>query len=319
MEPAEKFGAFGGARYEEVYDERGIKVSTLRPQDGDGVRVLFMGDSFVQGYDDATTIPQHAYEWISQHDQAGRRLIVLNAAYSSYSPVIFTAQAKQLLPTLRPDFVVIDIDETDLYDDAVRYRDLVVRDGGGKVARVSRKVDRVGLAEACARARQYPLYLWRLAGTAYYRRRIAAHDRETQLSERLFDVATTPEGRLSPELRAQMEYFSTTLDELFATLKTYVPADRILVVRHPHLWHLQKNESGRPAWNRVVGKLVGAAAERNGVGFFDAQDELDARFGTEPERYYWSRDMHFNFEGMRIYGELVGRELLRTMGGGGRN
>lgn len=313
LDSPDKYGRFSGLEYEEIYDERGIKLSTLRPQEGEGVRVLFMGDSFIEGYDDANTIPQRAYEWITQRGAQARPLIILNAAYSSYSPVIFTAQAKRLLPELRPDFLVIDIDETDLYDDAVRYRGLVVRDAQGKVVGVDRSLYLLSLADGCARARQHRLYLWRLAGTLYYRLRIAARERNARLSERLFDVATTPEGEMPAELRAQMEYFSTTLDELFATLKQYLPPDHILVVRHPHLWHLKTNDNGQAAWNRLVGELVGAAAARNGISFFDAQDELAVTFAAQPERYYWNRDPHFNFDGMRAYAELVGRELLRKL------
>ena len=84
-------------------------------------------------------------------------------------------------------------------------------------------------------------------------------------------------------------------------------------MRHPHLWHLKTNNNGAAAWNRIVGELVGAAAARNGLTFFDAQDELEATFAGQPERYYWNGDEHFNFDGMRAYGELVGRELLRVM------
>lgn len=306
------YGELAGREYEEIYDQRGIKWSALRPQDGEGVRVLFMGDSFIEGYDDANTIPQRTYEWIVEQGRLDRPLIVLNAGYSSYSPVIFTAQAKRLLPVLRPDFLVIDIDETDLYDDAVRYRGLVVHDPQGRVDRVDRSRELRSLAEGCARAGHYRLAVQRLAATLYYQLR-TARERHERLSERLFAVATTPEGAMTPELRAQMEYFSTTLDELFATLKQYLPAGHILVVRHPHLWHLKTNNNGAAAWNRIVGELVGAAAARNGLTFFDAQDELEATFAGQPERYYWNGDEHFNFDGMRAYGELVGRELLRVM------
>jgi hypothetical protein len=58
---------------------------------------------------------------------------------------------------------------------------------------------------------------------------------------------------------------------------------------------------------------VAAATARSGVRFFDAQDELATRFGVHAERYYWSNDMHFNFDGMQAYGELVGRELWRMI------
>ena len=43
--------------------------------------------------------------------------------------MIFVPQAKKLLPLVRPDYVVVDVDETDLYDDFARYRDLIVRNG----------------------------------------------------------------------------------------------------------------------------------------------------------------------------------------------
>jgi lysophospholipase L1-like esterase len=307
------YGVHAGMQYEEFYDDRGIKHSLLRPQEGEGTKVLFMGDSFIQGYDDANTIPQRAYEWVIAHSSGRQSLIVLNAAYSSYSPVIFTVQANRLIPELRPDFVVIDIDETDLFDDAVRYRGLEVRDDRGRIIAVRQDPRRQAFLDGCARAGDSSLYLSRLIGTLYFRLRLSLYDAQARRSERLFAVAETRDSESSPDLREQMQYFSTTLDELFATVKEHLPADRILVVRHPHLRHLQKDGNGTPIMNRRVGALVGAAAARQGIIFFDAQDELAARFGDHPESYYWNGDMHFNFDGMRAYGELVGRELLRKM------
>ena len=95
------------------------------------------------------------------------------------------------------------------------------------------------------------------------------------------------------------------------TLTDSLPAERILVVRHPHLRHFPDAHGW--VMNRKVGELVGAAAARHGISFFDAQEELAVRFAGHPERYYWRGDMHFNFDGMRAYGELVGRELLRKL------
>lgn len=167
------YGRFAGFEYEETYDEYGIKRSQLRPQDGQGIRILFLGDSFIEGYDDADTVPQRAYEWIVAHGPLPWPVIVLNAGYSSYSPVIFTVQAKRLLPIVRPDFVVADIDESDLFDDAVRYRRLVRRDADGRVVAVDRDPERLALVEGCTRARSYSLRLRRLVAAAYYQLRLA--------------------------------------------------------------------------------------------------------------------------------------------------
>ena len=312
--PSTAYGQLGGWEYVETYDQRGIKYSSLRPQEGTGTIVLFMGDSFIEGYDDANTVPQRAYEWIVQHDSRSRPLIVLNAGYSSYSPVIFTVQAQRLLPVLRPDLVVVDIDETDLFDDAVRYRGLIARDERGKMVAVERDPSRQALVDGCARAGQSRSYLVRAIATLWYRFRFALLDWRERRGERLFAVGETRAPNMSPELQMQMRYFSSTLDELFSMLKEYLPADRILVVRHPHLRHLQTDHEGHPLLSRQVGELVRAAAARNGVAFFDAQDELAARFEGEPQRYYWNAaDMHFNFDGIRAYGELVGREIARKL------
>lgn len=303
----EIFGEAAGLTYVETFDARGIKASALRPQEGEGIRILFMGDSFIQGYDDANTVPQRAYEWIRAHGSLSQPLLVFNAAYSSYSPLIFTVQAKRLMPSLRPDFVVIDIDETDLFDDAVRYRGGVERDEGGHVVAVRAAPEREALLAGCAGAGRSASYLLRAVGTFYYLTRLGLYDWRARRSERLFAVGEANEGEMATELRDQMRHFSRALDELFVTVKDYVPAQRILAIRHPHLRHLQGH------LNRKVGELVAAAAARHGVTFFDAQDELAVQLAGRPERYYWNGDMHFNFDGIRAYGDLVGRELLRKM------
>jgi hypothetical protein len=87
-----------------------------------------------------------------------------------------------------------------------------------------------------------------------------------------------------------------------------------LVIRHPHLQQMNTTQRAA-AWNRKVGELVGLAAARHGIAFFDAQDELEARADGHPERYYWPGDMHLNFDGIRTYGELVGQELQRKLDG----
>ena len=120
---AEMYGDFTGYTYTAYYDRNGIRKNTLRPQQNrrqGAISVLFMGDSFMQGYDDRNTIPQHVWNYF-QIRNSDLSLILYNAACLSYSSAIFIPQAKILIPQLHPDFVVVDIDETDLGDDYIRY------------------------------------------------------------------------------------------------------------------------------------------------------------------------------------------------------
>lgn len=308
---AEIFGAHADREYEEIYDELGIKRSKLRPQEGNGTKVLFLGDSFIQGYDDANTIPQLVYQWIIGQGSWGEPLIVLNAGYSSYSPLIFTVQARRLVPELQPDFLVIDIDETDLFDDAVRYRDGVERNAEGRLVAIHPDPRREALFAGCAEAGDHPLLTVQLLASSYYQFRLLRYDRSQRLIQRPLALAETPEQEISAVQREQMSFFSSSLEELFTTLTEYLARDRILVVRHPHQRHLDDGHGS--ILNRKVGELVRGAAARHSIRYFDAQDDLQRRFGNRPQAYYWNGDMHFNFEGMRAYSELVGRELLKMM------
>ena len=106
-----------------------------------------MGDSFIQGYDDSHTMPHLVWHWFKTRQRDCPPPCCLNAGTSSYSTLIYIAHAKRLIPKLRPQFVVVNIDETDLGDDYIRYRELVVRNAEGEVvavksSRLAKLIDR---------------------------------------------------------------------------------------------------------------------------------------------------------------------------------
>ena len=77
-------------------------------------------------------------------------------------------QAKKLLPIVRPDYIVVDVDETDLYDDFARYRNLIVRNARGQ--NVGVKVSPIGheCSVGLMQAREHPLYVMRLAAKLWH-------------------------------------------------------------------------------------------------------------------------------------------------------
>ena len=89
----------------------------------------FFGDSFMEGYDDEHTVPSIFVKDFSHENIC---IVPFNAGYSSYLPAIFVPQARRLLPIIHPEYVVIDIDETDFFDDNFRYKNLIIRDDDGK-------------------------------------------------------------------------------------------------------------------------------------------------------------------------------------------
>src|ERR1700683_3675402 len=124
-------------------------------------RLLFMGDSFMQGLlGKRDTIPVHVKDYFEQ--TVGRDVCVFNAGHVSYSPSIYTVQAKRLIPLLHPDVVLIDIDETDLYDDYYRYRELTVRDDAGSIVAVRATPTFLRFHDALVESSQKFFYLHRL-------------------------------------------------------------------------------------------------------------------------------------------------------------
>src|SRR5262249_12563943 len=148
------------------WDRNGLREMNEPNAQSCAATVLFMGDSFMEGLGPSDTVPVHVRRFFAQ--ALGQGLCGLNPARSSYSPSICVPQAKKLIPLLKPDIVVIDVDETDLFDDFYRYRDLVRRDDAGSITAVRRSplIDRFqrGLVESTSKA----LYLHRLAAKLYF-------------------------------------------------------------------------------------------------------------------------------------------------------
>jgi lysophospholipase L1-like esterase len=303
------YGDLSGFSYKRSYDANGIRTiddSAILPECQHPVSVLFLGDSFMEGYDDRNTLPYH----VAKHfrTEQGICLKTYNAGYTSYSPSIFVPQAKKLLPIVRPDYVVVDVDETDFYDDFVRYRKLVVRNERGqnvgvKASPIGHECS-VGLMEA----RKHSLYLMRLVAklwlTLVQMPSLVEKHRTSEL--RLFSYSQDHGSDIEQKYSDAISVFRQNLQEMAEVLKDYTnDGRRVVCIFHPHLQHLKPDAAGR-VWNDLVSSLVQEACVANNFYFFNATATLKQRFGSHPESLYWSKDdMHFNFKGLEAYSLAV--------------
>src|SRR5262249_3199506 len=127
------YGDLDGFTFKTSFDDNGVRIindKELLAGCGNLVSVLFLGDSFMQGYDDRNTLPYHVAKYFK--NELNTCIKTYNAGTSSFSPAIFVPQPRKLLPILRPDYIVVDVDETDLFDDVVRYSQLIVRNNRGQ-------------------------------------------------------------------------------------------------------------------------------------------------------------------------------------------
>lgn len=86
------------------------------------VRIFVCGDSFTEGYKQETTVAARLQEALSPWaSERGLTLEVVNAGVGSYSPMLHYFVLRDRLLPLAPDAVVLLPDQTDAFDDAVRY------------------------------------------------------------------------------------------------------------------------------------------------------------------------------------------------------
>ncbi|MBR1197338.1 hypothetical protein JQ634_15140 [Bradyrhizobium sp. AUGA SZCCT0240] len=310
------YGDSTGFSYKRSFDANGIRITADTAQQAEcenPVSVLFLGDSFMEGYDDKNTLPYHVAKYFKT--ERGTCLKTYNAGYTSYSPAIFVPQAKKLLPVLRPDYIVVDVDETDLYDDFARYRGLIVRNERGqnvgvKASPIGRECS-VGLMEA----RKHPLYLMRFAARLWHSFvHMPAVVEKNRSDFTLFSYSQDQDSDLERKYAAPLASFRTNLQELAEVLKDYTgDGSRVLFISHPHLQHLRPDAKGR-LWNNLVSSSVQKICVANSFLFFNATDALKKRSGSRPDRFYWGgNDMHFSHEGLAEYSAAVAAFMASAM------
>ena len=309
------YGDLTGFSYKRSYDANGIRIiddTALQAECRNPLSVLFLGDSFMEGFDDKNTLPYQVEKYFKIEREVC--LKSYNAGYTSYSPAIFVPQAKKLLPIVRPDYIVVDVDETDLYDDFARYRALIVRNERGqnvgvKASPIGHECS-IGLIEA----RRYPLYLIRLVAKLWHSLvHMPSVIKKNQSDLVLFSYSQDHGADLEQKYSAALLTFRQNLQELADVLKDYTKdGSRVLCIFHPHLEHLKPDAAGR-VWNDLVSSSVQKACVGNNFLFFNATETLKQRFGSHPENFYWKNDMHFNFKGLEEYSAAVAAFMASAM------
>ena len=309
---ADVYGEAAGDTYTIRRDSLGVRLNALRSDpDPAAPRILFLGDSFVEGYDDANTLVQRTWEALRELAPDAPPPTMYNAGHSSYSPAILVPQARRLVPVLDPDFVVVVIDQTDLGDDYMRYERLIRRDADGRIAGVSATPIAVAFEQGLLDARDHGLYLVRMIHKLHHTRiRMPKLRREYRswYPHGSLSNAMDPEGS-AEKYAAEIAVFRRNVYELVKTLVELLGDERrVLMVVHPHRQQTVPDVEG-VLWNDFVTPTVSAVASARGVEMLAAREGLIEAAGEDGDVLYWPADMHFNYAGITIYGGVIAHSL----------
>lgn len=305
--------AFNGRKYDQfgVRQYAALDKPETCPQP---IKILFMGDSFMDGYDDAHTIPSILSRLLAKDNIC---IEPFNVGLSSYAPTIFVPQLRTLYPKIQPDYVIIDIDETDFYDDNFRYKQLVTRDESGKNIGVKAVGFYPDLMSETSDVRSQHLYMAKLfkVYTGKYLKIINSVKDSAEKSKgyaAIFEMSNLDAVAARAKFKDELLYFKSNVEELVSVLEEYhFPLSHLIFIRHPHLNHLLEGKNG-PIFNSVVFETVKGVAENKNVLIYDATPELKALFKDQAQKYYFPNDMHFNFEGLEAYSTVVA-DRIRPM------
>jgi hypothetical protein len=312
---ADLIGAEFRVRY--AINEYGFRDLRGRAMDPDPtrrhcVRIVLLGDSFSEGYG---VEARDSFARLLEKNRVRVCFEVWSLARMGASPLFHVVMAREFVPRLRPDIVVVQLFDNDL--DENRFRHLP-RDADGRVGPLP---DRMrppsgALATAIDTWRGFALVQAfgrledRLSGKGVPRIFVrpgspVEQEMPAPGNARLFpwyDPARAPEWE--PKLAEQEVLVRQLVEELRAmrtpdVLLVYVPHGAELVSGDPEVSR---------ARNPHAQRLARLARELD-VPFLDGIDVFTAP-GVVPGHYYLEYDQHWNTEGHALFAEALRRRLL---------
>lgn len=107
----------------------GLRNDEITPKDKDTFRVLFLGDSYVQGHGLETDQSfVNILEDKLNTDNIVKKIEVINAGVFGYSPLVEYLFLKEIGLNLEPDLVITDFNVSDFYEDRKRFMELKTSD-----------------------------------------------------------------------------------------------------------------------------------------------------------------------------------------------
>ena len=239
-------------------------------------RVLLLGDSWMEDPVLSGSIGSALARLTNQCIET------VNGGTSSYAPTLYLLKGRQAVQKYgKFDYVIVNIDETDIGDEWLRYRIPQTRDATGKLVAVPYENDLRSLFIHNGKlwAENSPIYLVRFLRFALYYNVLVPYLETFTVAPNHYDTLMryvfAPDAESS--YTTEQKYFYARLVELADELSNTVSAaGSVYVTHHPHLRGLvDRRDEGR-TYLPVVSLAVGRLGQEKGVKILDARKEVEA-------------------------------------------
>ena len=300
--------------YTHHYNTQGwLESYDVVPQKPGGTyRIFYVGDSFTEGtVPMSQSVPSLVETYLSSLElPEPLRFEVINTGTSSYSPILYYILVRYYLIHFAPDLIVVNIDMTDVFDDAKYSATLTLDERGDPWGVTPSDAWGAQLLDVGAgvvepsRSDRLRRYLHEKSYTYNFLleriRHSAADPLQATAAARERDVRSRRWGWVD------MEWDERTEEDVGSTLRTLgALADfcknhdiKLLLTGVPHFRQFPKDASGKTEWSLRPHREIERVAREHGVQYLDSQAFLAPQIaGSERTAFYYRRDMHFNPRG----------------------
>jgi hypothetical protein len=294
------------------------------------LNVLIAGDSWMEEPEFAKGLLARLRDLSVLDENLGNEscIRIINTGTGSFSPTPITIRLRGMLAEAKPDVVIINIDETDLMDEWIRYRhSTVLSSNGVPIAVTPFMADLPEMVHALAleAISDIPLYILRLVERAFLHGIFLPQVREVlrkrgQLA--VYETILAPQRTKNAEatFRDAIMLFEARLKTLAHTVRTLDCTISIIFTHHPHFLHVSRGASSYPF---SVSSIMRSALSDSGIMLYFAGDEMESVHGSgylAEEVFQWPADpfSHLTPKGNVNFGRWVAEKITEDMPWRGR-
>ena len=242
-------------RYNETYKRIKIENELLFnyiKDNSDEKVILFQGDSWIEQINEKKDNKEFLIDNLPSFSK------IINGGVASYSPSLINAQFRILEKDfeIRPEILVIYIDQTDMGDELCRYKNLINLDKADNILNVEIEKfplytevfnlhEKISFSEIelknsnkILKTQKYINYKTKKSFFKIKKKFQSKFDKNIYYQKCHWPII---EGYKKDINKEEIEYFETTLNRLFTFLSEKKYIKKIFIVTHPHKSQLEKN------------------------------------------------------------------------------
>jgi len=275
------------------------------------IKLLLLGDSWMEDEFLSNSIGK---EFAAS---TGKCVQSVNGGSNSYSPTLYLLKARQAFETYgKFDYIIVNIDETDISDEWLRYRVPTLRDTSGKIVAVPFKNDIYSkyIWDGKLWAENSNFYIIRLVRFAFfYKVLVPMLYKFTYIPDytSLMQYVFAPDA--ASLFKEEHKHFQSRLLEMAAEISSFVPeAKSVFVTHHPHLRGLVDTIDNGKLYLPIVSDAIAGLQKKVRISVLDARNHINEIHGDALLNNTFIADdpfSHLTADGANRYGKWIVEQI----------